>query len=106
MAIASGQWLNYSKPSSDTEIPKDTIRRYVQVLEDTMVAVRIAAFQPRVRTTRRVLQRERVLLFDVGVRNALLGIHRRALTADQIGSAFEQWVILQVVHLNHALRKQ
>jgi predicted AAA+ superfamily ATPase len=106
MAIASGQWLNYSKLSSDTEIPKETIRRYVQVLEDTMVAVRIPAFEPRVRTTRRVLQRERVLLFDVGVRNALLGIHRRPLTADQIGGVFEQWVILQVVYLNHARRKQ
>jgi len=106
MAIASGQWLNYSKLSSDTEIPKETIRRYVQVLEDTMVAVRIPAFTPRVRTRRRVLQRERVLLFDVGVRNALLGVHRQPLTADQVGGVFEQWVLLQVVYLNHALRKQ
>lgn len=105
MAVASGQWLNYSKLSSDTEIPKETIRRFVQVLDDTMVAIRIPAFSPRVRTTRRVLQRERVLLFDVGVRNALLGLHRRPVSADQIGAVFEQWVILQVVYLNRALRK-
>jgi len=105
VALASGRWLNYSKLSSDTEIPKETIRRYVQVLEDTLVAVRIPAFAPRVHTTRRVLQRERVLLFDVGVRNALVGIHRRPLTADQIGPVFEQWVMLQIISLNHALRK-
>jgi predicted AAA+ superfamily ATPase len=105
MAMMSGQWLNYSKVASDTEIPKETIRRYVQVLEDTLVAIRIPAFEPRVRTTRRVLQRERVLLFDVGVRNALLGIHRRPLAPDQVGGVFEQWVILQIVCLNHALRK-
>jgi len=105
MAIVSGQWLNYSKLSSDVEMPKETIRRYVQVLEDTMVAVRIPAFIPTVRTTRRVLQRERVFIFDVGVRNALLGVHRRPLGADQVGGVFEQWVVLQVVYLNRALRK-
>lgn len=46
-----------------------------------------------------------MLLFDVGVRNALLGLHRRPLSPDQVGSVFEQWVILQVLYLNHALRK-
>lgn len=105
MALASGQWLNYSKLSSDTEIPKETIRRFVQILEDTLVAVRIPAFVPGVRTSRRVQQRERVLLFDVGVRNALLDLHRRKPTADQIGAVFEQWVILQLVYLNDARRK-
>lgn len=105
IALASGQWLNYSKLASDTEIPKETIRRFVQILEDTLLAFRIPAFVPRVRSARRVLQRERVLLFDVGVRNALLGIHRRPLGPDQIGAAFEQWVILQVLYMNHALRK-
>jgi len=104
MAIASGQWLNYTKLSSDTEIPKETIRRFVQILDDTLLAFRIPAFVPRVSTSRRVLQRERVLLFDVGVRNALLGFHRRPLTADQVGTVFEQWVILQVLYLDRALR--
>lgn len=46
MAIASGQWLNYSKLSSDTEIPKETIRRFVQILDDTLLAFRIPAFVP------------------------------------------------------------
>jgi len=104
MAVASGQWLNYTKLSSDTEIPKETIRRFVQILDDTLLAFRIPAFVPRVSTSRRVLQRERVLLFDVGVRNALLGFHRRPLTADQVGTVFEQWVILQVLYLDRALR--
>ena len=47
----------------------------------------------------------RVVLFDVGVRNALLGLHRRSPSPDQIGSVFEQWVILPVLYLNQALRK-
>ncbi len=99
MALTSGQWLNYSKLSSDTEIPKETFRRFVGILEDTLLAIRLPAFLPRRKTTRRVAQRDRLFLFDVGVRNALLGGYRRPPTADQRGGLFEQWFILQV----HAL---
>jgi predicted AAA+ superfamily ATPase len=99
MAVTSGQWLNYSKLSNDTEIPKETFRRFVEILEDTLLAIRLPAFVPRRKTTRRVAQRDRLLLFDVGVRNALVGGHRRPPGADQRGGLFEQWFILQV----HAL---
>jgi predicted AAA+ superfamily ATPase len=105
MAIASGHWVNYSKLSADVEVGKETVRRFVQLLDDTLLAFRLPPFRPTVTTSRRLVQRERVILFDVGVRNALLGLHRRPLTADQCGSAFEQWVMLQVIYLDHALRK-
>ncbi len=106
VAAMSGQWINYSKLASDTEIPKETIRRYVQVLEDTMIAIRLLPFDPRVRTTRRVSQRERILLFDVGVRNALCGLHQRPVSQVDLGAVFEQWLIQQVVVLHHALHKE
>jgi predicted AAA+ superfamily ATPase len=34
--MLGGEWLPYSKLASDTEIPKETIRRYVSLLEDTL----------------------------------------------------------------------
>src|SRR6058998_1480243 len=105
VALASGQWLNYSKLSSDVEVPKETVRRFVQLLDDTLVAHRLPPFRLARSTSRRLVQRERVLLFDVGVRNALLGLHRHPLGPDQIGAIFEQWTMLQVIYLNHALRK-
>jgi len=104
IAATSGQWLNYSKLSSDAEIPKETVRRFVDLLDDTLLAVRIPPFRPPPHVSRRVLQRERVFLFDVGVRNALLGLHRHPVTLDQVGAIFEQWVILQIVYLNRAQR--
>jgi len=104
-AVMSGHWLNYSKISSDTEIPKETIRRFVGLLEDTLLMFRIPSFQPKRRMARRVSQRERLLLFDVGVRNALLEAHRRPVSRDQLGSLFEQWLALQFIYMNRALRK-
>lgn len=104
-AILSGQWLNYSKISSETEIPKETIRRYAGLLEDTLLLFRLPAFTPRRKITRRIAQRDKFLLFDIGVRNALLGIHKRPLAPDQKGPAFEHWLILQIIYMNRALRK-
>lgn len=104
-AILSGQWLNYSKISSETEIPKETIRRYTTLLEDTLLIFRLPPFAPRRKIARRIAQRDKFLFFDIGVRNALLGIHHRPMAPDQKGSSFEQWFILQIIYLNRALRK-
>jgi len=57
IALASGQWLNYSKLSSDIEVPKETVRRFVQLLDDTLVAHRLPPFRPTRSTSRRLIQR-------------------------------------------------
>jgi uncharacterized protein len=105
IAIISGQWLNYSKLASDCEIPKETVRRFVEILEDTLLLHRLPSFRPRHFLSRRVSQRERVLLFDVGVRNALLGLHRVSLPPTERGGLFEQWFILQVIGLVKTAQK-
>jgi predicted AAA+ superfamily ATPase len=102
-AAASGQWINYSKLASDTEIPKETVRRYFQILEDTLLAFRIPPFSPR-GARRRVSQRDRFLLFDLGVRNALLGAHRSRPSPTELGPLFEHWLILQVLFYARARR--
>ncbi|MCC6220391.1 MAG: ATP-binding protein [Deltaproteobacteria bacterium] len=104
-ALLSGQWINYSKVSSDTEIPKETIRRFFSILEDTLLIHRLCAFKPREKSTRRVSQRDRFIFFDVGVRNAILGIHGQKLSEEQKGSLFEQFMITQLISLGRAMRK-
>jgi predicted AAA+ superfamily ATPase len=105
VAIVSGSWLNYSKIASDAEIPKETIRRYVDILADTLVLFRIPAFRPKLKITRRITQADKIYLFDVGVRNALLGTHRRPVTVDRRGEYFEHWLVLQLIYLNRSLKK-
>jgi predicted AAA+ superfamily ATPase len=100
-AEASGDWLNYSKIASDSEIPKETIRRFYQILEDTLVVFKINAFKPK-NSKRRMSQRDRYLFFDIGVRNAILGLHRQKQTMTEKGRLFEQWFILQCCYFIHA----
>lgn len=99
-AEASGEWLNYAKIASDSEIPKETIRRFYQILEDTLLAFKIPAFKAQ-NSKRRVSQRDRYLFFDIGVRNAILGIHRQKLTTTEKGKLFEQWFLLQCLSFCH-----
>ncbi|MBN2242290.1 MAG: DUF4143 domain-containing protein [Acidobacteria bacterium] len=75
------------------------------MLEDTLLIFRLPAFSPRRKITRRIAQRDKFLFFDIGVRNAILGIHRRPITLEQKGPAFKQWLTLQVIYINRALRK-
>jgi predicted AAA+ superfamily ATPase len=100
-ALESGHFINYSKLASDTEIAKETIRRFFQILEDTLLVFRIPPFEVR-RSSRRVSQRDRVLFFDVGVRNALVGCHRNRASPTEKGRLFEQWLILQCLYFVRA----
>lgn len=102
-AEASGEWLNYSKIASDSEIPKETVRRFYQILEDTLLAFKIPAFKSRI-SKRRVSQRDRYFFFDIGVRNAILGIHRQKLTTTEKGKLFEQWFVLQCLYFCHSFK--
>ncbi len=90
--------------ASDAEIAKETIRRFYSILEETLVALRLPPFRPR-KASRHVSQRERFIIFDVGVRNAILGIHRHPLSPTEVGGVFEQWFILQCLYLIHADKK-
>ena len=98
-ALSSGAWLNYSKLASDTEVPKETIRRFFALLVDTLVVYRLENFRPKIKLSRRVPQRTRFFFFDIGVRNAILKTHRHPVVPELRGSIFEQWLILQILYL-------
>jgi predicted AAA+ superfamily ATPase len=98
-AETSGQWINYSQLASDSEIPKESLRRYYDILEDTRLVHRLPGFTA-IKGSRKALQREKVLFFDLGVRNAILGQQKNAFSERQLGEFFEQWLINQVFAAN------
>lgn len=100
-AEVSGDWINYSKLSSDMELPKETVRRFLEVLEETLIVFRVPAFREK-ESHRRLSQRDRFVFFDPGVRNALLGIQDHPLPAAEKGKLFEQWILLQCLYYARA----
>lgn len=70
VASASGSILNVHKLCGEAGIRYETARRYIEVLEDTLLAFRVPAWSGSTRTS--LVAHPRFYLFDLGVRNALL----------------------------------
>ncbi|MBF0316400.1 MAG: ATP-binding protein [Oligoflexia bacterium] len=96
-AKVSGQELNYAKLAFDSEIPKESIRRYVEILDDTLLIRKIPGFTA-IQSSRKAIQREKIIFFDLGVRNAILNIHHNHFSSDDYGPLFEQWITLQLLY--------
>jgi predicted AAA+ superfamily ATPase len=70
VAASSGRVLNLAALCSDAGVVYETARRYLDVLEDTLVAFRVPAWRGSDRAS--LIGHPKVFLFDLGVRNALL----------------------------------
>lgn len=104
-AELSGQYMNYSKVASDSEINKETIRRYMEILADTLLVELVPSYKD-VDKRRRARQKEKFIFFDLGVRNFLLGKQSAAaFSREDLGSLFEQWFILQVIYFDKLYKK-
>ena len=104
-AELSGQHLNYSKVASDSEINKDTVRRYMEILADTLLVELLPSYTG-VGKERRARQKEKFIFFDLGVRNSLLGKRNPAhFSREELGGLFEQWMVLQILYYNRLHRK-
>ena len=93
----SGQELNYTKLATDSEIPKQNLRRYMEILDDTLLIQRISGFT-EITGSRKAVQREKIIFFDLGVRNGVLGLQKNKFTSVDYGPLFEQWCILQIIY--------
>jgi predicted AAA+ superfamily ATPase len=94
VAAASGRVINLHALSQDAGVSYETARRYLEVLEDTLVLFRIPAWSGSDRAT--LVAHPKLLLFDLGVRNALL---RRPLDRpldDERGLLLEHLVGLEL----------
>ena len=93
MAAASGRILNVQALCRDAGLGYETARRYLDVLEDTLVMFRVPAWSGSGGSNRASLVRHgKFFFFDLGVRNALL---RRPLDAplpDERGVLLEHLV--------------
>lgn len=104
-AELSGQFINYSKISSDAEIPKDTVRGFFEILKETLLINHIASFG-EVDSARKARQKDKFYFFDVGVRNAVLGKQDSKFTDTEKGPLFEHFVFQQLHALKQYLRTE
>ena len=89
--LMHGQTLNTSSLSRDAGVARQTVAGYVQVLEDTLLATTLGAYEANLRVRER--RHPKLYLFDAGVVRAL----KRQLgpvTAEERGSLLEGFILM------------
>ena len=104
-ADQSGKIVNFSTIARDTGVSSKTIKGYYQILEDTLIAVKLEPYLKSAR--RRLTMHPKYYLFDLGVINAATG--RGSVSPVKgttvYGTLFEHFVILETYRLIHYAEK-
>jgi uncharacterized protein len=93
----SGELLNYKAIGDDVGIPGRSVQTYYEILEETLIALRLHPFERSVR--RRLRKHEKIYLFDTGVLNALQQTIGSATAPILRGRLFEHFIILETQRL-------
>ncbi|MBM3739261.1 MAG: ATP-binding protein [Acidobacteria bacterium] len=93
-ALANGEQINYTKMGADCQVSPRTIREYVQILDDTLVARELPAFTGT--KARKPVTSAKLYLFDVGVANILMGRGRVEPGTEGFGRALEHQIFLEL----------
>jgi predicted AAA+ superfamily ATPase len=91
-AERSGQFLDLAKLASAAQLPRQSVVRFFEVLEDCLLVRRAPAFAKS--PARRLVQHPKYYFFDLGVLNGLLGNFHAS--GDRLGPLFEHLVFNQI----------
>jgi len=90
-ALFHGQVLNAAGLARDAGVSRTTVLGYLDVLEDTLIAFRLPAFEAKLRVRER--KHPKLYLFDPGVARALKGHLASKPSREELGALFEGWVV-------------
>lgn len=90
-AAYCGEILNFNSLAKESGLPHRTVQSYFEVLEDTLIAIRLPAW--RQSPSKRLVSHPKVYLFDNGVTNALCGRLTTELEPALRGRLFEQFMV-------------
>jgi predicted AAA+ superfamily ATPase len=92
IAQRASEIIDFSKLATKSKVSRTTTVRFVELLEDTLVAQRVYSFEEAPEAD--VVKHPKIYFFDVGVLNGLL--QNFIASPDRIGALFEHLVYNQV----------
>jgi len=99
-AQCNGDVINYSRVANDIDSDPNTVRSYYEILEDTLIGLRLPAFHRSLR--KRQGGKPKFYLFDLGVKRSLDNSLRSTLPigGNDFGKLFESFIINEFFRLN------
>jgi predicted AAA+ superfamily ATPase len=103
-AQSSGELLNYQMIGNEVGTSGRSIQSYYEILEETLLALRLPPFERSVR--KRLRKRDKMYLFDTGVLNALQQTVASAHAPILRGRLFEHFIVLETSRILRCLQKE
>jgi len=93
-AFSNGEMVNYSNIAADCGVSAPTVKKYFQILLDTLTGHFLPSYQKKPK--RRVILAPKFYYFDVGITNYLLKRGSIAQGGESFGKAFEQFLFQEI----------
>ncbi len=100
LAHQVGNDVSYNELASHLEVSKETVMRYIDLLEKAFIVFR----RPQYRKNKRTLigRLRKVYFYDLGMRNALIDDFREIELRNDTGALWENFILLERLKLHQA----
>ena len=98
LALQIGREVNYNELSQLISVSKDTVQRYIDILEKGFVIFRLRSFNRNLRNE--IKRGRKVYFYDNGIRNAVIGEFGSLSTRSDMGMLWENFLMAERVKQN------
>jgi len=93
-----GQEVSVNELAVNLELNQDTVRRYLDLLEKAFVIFRLPALSKNPR--KEIAKKDKIYFYDLGVRNVLIDNFNPLASRNDLGSLFENFLIIERIKKN------
>lgn len=101
LAAQIGNEVSHNELAGTIGIDKDTISKYLDILEKAFVIFRVPPYSRNVRTE--ITKMRKIYFYDTGIRNALISNFNALSLRNDNGTLWENFIIVEKLKMNSAL---
>lgn len=94
MATVNSRIINYTNIANDTQIPRQTVKLWFQVLKDTLLGFELEPYRGTVK--RKAIETSKFYFFDMGVVRSLRKLPAIVPGSADFGEFFEHFICLEI----------
>lgn len=99
LAHQIGSLVNYAELASKLGIGARTVKRYIELFEQSFIIFTIKPYSSRKRDE--IFKMPKVFFYDLGLRNALINNFERLDTRGDVGQLFENFIVVELAKYNY-----
>ena len=103
LAFQVGSEVSLNELSRQVELDKNTVEKYITLLEQTLIIFRLSSLSRNLRNELKAARK--IYFYDNGVRNALINNFNDLALRDDVGALWENWMISELIKKRHYDRK-